>query len=66
MKNGISLSQLQYIEDMVRNFSSHKENQLYTPMEPHSTPRKLLVSEDEKFDPRLYRHLIGSLMHLET
>jgi len=66
VKNGISLSQRQYIEEIVRTFSSHKGNQFYTPMEPHSTPRKFLVSEDEKFDPRLYRHLIGSLMQLET
>ena len=35
-------------------------------MEPHSTPRKFLESKDEKFDPHLYRKLIGSLMKLAT
>jgi hypothetical protein len=66
VKNGISLSQRQYIEEIVRTFSFHKGNKVYTPMEPHSTPRKFLESEDEKFDPHLYRQLIGSLMQLAT
>ena len=35
-------------------------------MEPHCTPRKFLESEDEKFDPHLYRQLIGSWMQLAT
>jgi hypothetical protein len=35
-------------------------------MGPHSTPRKFLEPEDEKFDPHLYRQLIGSLMQLAT
>jgi hypothetical protein len=35
-------------------------------MEPHSTPRKFLESEDEKFDPHLYLQLIGTLMQLAT
>ena len=35
-------------------------------MELHSTSRKFLESEDEKFDPHLYRQLIGSLMQLST
>jgi hypothetical protein len=34
VKNGISLSQGQFIEEIVRNFSSHKGNKVYTPMEP--------------------------------
>ena len=42
VKNGISLSQRQYIEEIVRTFSFHKGNKVYTPMEPHSTPRKFL------------------------
>jgi hypothetical protein len=46
-KNEISLSQRQFIEDIVRAFSFHKGNKVYTPMEPHSTPRKFLESEDE-------------------
>ena len=66
VKNGISLSQRQYIEEIVRTFSFHKGNKVYTPMEPHSTPRKFLESEDEKFDSHLYRHFIGSLMQLAT
>ena len=55
VKNGISLSQRQYIEEIVRTFSFHKGNKVYTPMEPHSTPRKFLESKDEEFDPHLYR-----------
>ena len=35
-------------------------------MQPHLTPRKFLESVDKKFDPHLYRHLIGSLMELAT
>jgi hypothetical protein len=35
-------------------------------MEPHSTPRKFLEYEDEKFDPHLYRQIIGSLRQLAT
>ena len=66
VKNGISLSQNQYIEEIVRTLSFHKGNNVYTPMEPHSTPRKFLESEDEKFDPHLYRQLIESLMQLAT
>jgi hypothetical protein len=34
-------------------------------MEPHSTPKKFLDSE-EKFDHHLYRQLIGILMQLPT
>ena len=64
VKNGISLSQRQYIEEIVRTFSFHKGNKVYNPMEPHSTPKKFLESEDEKFDPHLYLQLIGSLMQL--
>jgi hypothetical protein len=63
VKNGISLSQRQYIEEIVRTFFFHKG---YTPMDPHSTPRKFLESEDEKLDPHLYRQLIASLMQLAT
>jgi len=66
VKNGISLSQRQYIEEIVRTFSFHKGNKVYTAMEPHCTPRKFLESEDEKFDPHLYRQLIGSWMQLAT
>jgi len=66
VKSEISLSQRQYIEEFVRTFSFHKGNKVYNPVEPHSTPRKLLESEDEKFDPHLYRQLIGSLMQLAT
>jgi hypothetical protein len=51
VKNEISLSQRQYLGEIVRTFSFHKGNKVYTPMEPHSTPRKFLESEDEKFDP---------------
>jgi hypothetical protein len=42
VKNGISLSQRQYIEEIVRSFPCHKGNKIYTHMEPHSTPRKFL------------------------
>jgi hypothetical protein len=35
VKNGISLSQRQYIEEIVRTFSFHKENKVCIPMEPH-------------------------------
>ena len=66
VKNGISLSQRQYIEKIVPTFSFHKRNKVYTPMEPHSTSRKFLESEDENFDLHLYRHLIESLMQLAT
>ena len=66
VKNGISLSQLKYIEEIVSTFSFHKENKVYTQMKPHSTQRKFLESEDEKFDPRLHRQLAGSLMQLAT
>jgi hypothetical protein len=58
--------QRQSIEEIVRTFSFHKGNKVYTPMERHSTPRKFLKSEDEKFDPHLYRQLIGSLMQLAS
>jgi hypothetical protein len=58
----ISLSQRQYIEEIVHTFSFHKENKVYTQMEPHSTPRKFLESEDEEFDIRLYLQLIGIFM----
>jgi hypothetical protein len=35
-------------------------------MEPYSTPRKFLESEDEKFNPHFYHQLMGSLMQLAT
>jgi hypothetical protein len=47
VKNGIALSQRQYVEKIVRTFSFHKEN-VYTPIKLHSsTSRKFLESEDE-------------------
>ena len=67
VKNEISLSQRQYIEEIVRTFFLLPQgNKVYTPMEPHSPPRKFLESEDEKFDPHLYLQLIESLMQLAT
>ena len=66
VKNGISLSQRQCIEEIARTLSFRKGNKVYTSMEPHSTPRKFLESEDENFDSHLYRQLIGSLMQLST
>jgi len=67
VKNEISLSQRQYIEEIVRTFFLLPQgNKVHTPMEPHSPPRKFLESEDEKFDPHLYLQLIGSLMQLTT
>jgi hypothetical protein len=50
VKNVISLSQRQYIEEIKRTFSFHKGNKVHTPMKPHLTPRKCLESEDEKFE----------------
>jgi len=63
---GLHSSQRQYMDKIVRTLSFHKGNKVYTPMELHSTPRKFLESQDEKFEPHLYRHLIGSLMQLDT
>jgi hypothetical protein len=63
---GFSLSQRQCIEEIVLTFSFHKEKKVSTLMETHSTPRKFLESEHEKFDSHLYRQLIGSLMQLAT
>jgi len=60
VENGISLCRRQFIEELVQTFSFHKENKVYIPMEPYSTPRKFLNSEDEKLDPDLNRDLIGS------
>ena len=44
----------------------NKGMKVYTSMEPHSTPRKFLASEDKNLDPHFYRQLIGSLMQLAT
>ena len=66
VKNGISLSERQYIKEIVRSFSFHKGNKVYTPMGPHSTPRKFMESEDEIFGPHLYLQLIGSLMQISS
>ena len=66
MKNGISLSQRQYIEEIVRIFSFHKGNKVFAPVEPHFTPKKFLESEDKKFNPHLYHQLIESVMQLIT
>jgi hypothetical protein len=37
VKNGVSLSQSQYIEEIVRTFSFHKGNKVYT-LHPDGTP----------------------------
>jgi hypothetical protein len=66
VKSEISLFQHQCIEEIVRTFSFHKGNKVYIPMNPHSTPRKYLESEDKKFDPHLYGQVIESLMQLAT
>jgi hypothetical protein len=54
VKNIISLSQRQYIEEIVRSFSFH------------SPPRKFLECEDENFDSHLRHQLIRSLRQLAT
>ena len=48
------------------NFLFLKENKVYTSMQPNSTPRKFLESDDGKFDPHLYIQLVWSLMQLAT
>jgi len=66
VKDGISFSQCQCIQDILRTFSSHKGNKVYTATETQWTPRQFLESEDEELDPHLYREVIGSLMQLAT
>ena len=44
---------------------SHR-NKFYTLMKTHSTPKKFLESEDDRFDPHLYHQLIGHLVQLAT
>jgi len=41
VKNGISLSQRHFSEEIVRTFSFRTGNKVHTPMEPHSTPKSV-------------------------
>jgi len=55
VKNGISLSQRQFSEEIVRTFSFRTGNKVHTPNGAPFDSKKCLQSQDETFDPHSYR-----------